>query len=323
MKQRGIALITVMMVVAFVAILAVHMSQRLQRQVAVHSFHQSWQQSLWYALGAEQLGKNLLLQLHRQKQETVNLSQPWAAESEPFPVPGGTISGRLRDLQACFNLNALRQDDKGATQAVRAHFVRLILALEIENVDEYTAEAMAASLIDWLDNDSMLQPDGAEDGEYGSLPVAHLTANHFMASALELRALYHYPPAVVKKLLPYVCILPQSALLQLNVNTISVEQPELLMSLIPGLDRATATDLLQNRPEQGFASLEEFWQQPALTAIGRKGRHQAEGALGVSSRWFAGRVEVNYDNRRLVLNSIYALQDKGVAVVSRRLGEDL
>ena len=53
-KQQGVALIAVMMVVAFVVLIAVSMSGRLQLELQRQINLQQRQQSLWLALGAEQ-----------------------------------------------------------------------------------------------------------------------------------------------------------------------------------------------------------------------------------------------------------------------------
>ena len=37
----------------------------------------------------------------------VSLGQNWAREDGVFPVEDGTLSGRVQDLQSCFNLNSL------------------------------------------------------------------------------------------------------------------------------------------------------------------------------------------------------------------------
>lgn len=105
-SQSGVALIAVMMVVAFVVLIAVSMSGRLQLELQRQINLQQRQQALWLALGAEQFIQRLLKKSAAGK-ETTNLSQEWATQGAVFPVEQATISGTVTDLQACFNLNAL------------------------------------------------------------------------------------------------------------------------------------------------------------------------------------------------------------------------
>lgn len=107
-RQQGVALIAVMMVVALVVVIAVGMSGRLQLQLQRQLNLMERQQSLWLALGAEEFTRQLIKSSAAGK-DTVNLSQPWAAEGATFPVEQGSISGKITDLQGCFNINALAQ----------------------------------------------------------------------------------------------------------------------------------------------------------------------------------------------------------------------
>ncbi len=113
-RQSGVALIAVMMVVALVVVIAVSMSGRLQLQLQRQLNLMERQQALWLALGAEEFSRQLLKTSIAGK-ETVNLSQPWAAEGATFPVEQGSISGKITDLQGCFNLNALQLPAKNGS----------------------------------------------------------------------------------------------------------------------------------------------------------------------------------------------------------------
>jgi len=113
-QQQGVALIAVMMVVALVVVIAVSMSGRLQLQLQRQLNLMERQQALWLALGAEEFSRQLLKTSVAGK-ETVNLSQPWAADGATFPVEQGSISGKITDLQGCFNLNALQLPAKNGS----------------------------------------------------------------------------------------------------------------------------------------------------------------------------------------------------------------
>ncbi len=106
-KQQGIALITVMLIVALCAIIASQMTTRLQTQMQRSTNISFNQQAYWYAMGAEELAKRLLMKAFKDEPEITHLEQIWAQEERSFPVDFGEISGEITDLQACLNLNAL------------------------------------------------------------------------------------------------------------------------------------------------------------------------------------------------------------------------
>lgn len=112
-KQRGMALITVLFVVALGVIVAVEMAVRLQLQVSRTTNILGDRQAYWYAISAEELAKQQLQRINSEennRSEAIHSGQDWAQKGLEFPVEGGSIGGELNDLQACFNLNALAAD---------------------------------------------------------------------------------------------------------------------------------------------------------------------------------------------------------------------
>jgi general secretion pathway protein K len=64
-KQKGVALIIVLMIVALVTVLATEMAGRLQLQVKRASNIKDNNQAYWYAMGAEQFARKSLSDLIR------------------------------------------------------------------------------------------------------------------------------------------------------------------------------------------------------------------------------------------------------------------
>ena len=111
-KQCGVALITVMLIVALAAIIAAQMTTRLQTQMQRSTNISFNQQAYWYALGAEAFTKRVLIKAFKDEPDVTHLEQIWAAEESNYPVDFGEISGGLSDLQSCLNLNALHPKAK-------------------------------------------------------------------------------------------------------------------------------------------------------------------------------------------------------------------
>jgi general secretion pathway protein K len=92
-------------------------------------------------------------------------------------VDGGTITGRLEDLQGRFNLNNLLNADGTENELARRQFERLLSAVDID-------PALAGAVVDWLDPDTEMRfPTGGEDVALWRRP-AYRTANGLITSVL-------------------------------------------------------------------------------------------------------------------------------------------
>ena len=157
MRQRGVALITAVVLVAIATVLAARVGTDaaldLRRTMGVTALNQAWQ----VALGAEAWAAQILRD-DLKDSELDDLSERWAQPVPPLPVDGGSIEGGLEDMQGRFNLNSVLTAEGNVDEAGLERFRRL---LRLACVDERWAGAMA----DWLDSDTVdTFPDGAEDG---------------------------------------------------------------------------------------------------------------------------------------------------------------
>jgi general secretion pathway protein K len=321
-RQAGVALVVVMMVVAFVVIIAVAMSGRLQLQLQRQLNLQQQQQAYWYGRAAEQASIRLLKSTVADK-ETVNLSQDWAKLGATFPVDNGSITGKLIDLQSCFNLNNLQrpgdQQQVGSGQTISQKAFQRLLELKATDLS-MPAEYLTARISDWLDADSVLQTaGGAEQDDYAALQMPFYTANSLMGAASELRVILDITPADYELLRPWVCVIPKMNSSKLNINTVSVDNAALIAAFIPELDEGAAADLLSGRPEEGFATLDEVWASPQLASISVT--DEVKAMMSVNSNYFVLETTVTYMDTIFNLASVLVIDDKkNVKVIARRFG---
>ena len=125
--QRGVALIVILLLLAVMVSIAASMADRLFSQFKRAGSQINYQQAYWYSLGVEALAKYGIEQSYKDNDDSINLSQPWAQELDSMPLDYGTVSGKLHDAQACFNINALSDVEQTAGSApvsythLRAH----------------------------------------------------------------------------------------------------------------------------------------------------------------------------------------------------------
>jgi len=319
--QRGVALITVLLVVAIVTVVCAGMIARQQLSIRGTANQVQARQAWHYALGGEALAQSILRRDLRAAgtgaesgsgtvQPAVDhLLEPWALPQPAYDLDEGQGQGqvqiRIEDLAGRFNLNSLVQDQQQNAAAL-AQFRRLLLRLQI-------AEPYAERLLDWLDSDQ--QPSGelgAEDNAYLLLDPPYRTAGSRMEDLSELRLLLDMRDEDFQRLAPYVTALPADT--PLNVNTASAM---VLSSLADSLSLSAAEALVQVRQAGGFRDVASFTAQPALGGV------QLEGIrLAVTSQFFQATSEVRLADRRMALVSRLRREENGdVRVLQRNLGQ--
>jgi len=254
LRQRGVAIVLALGVVALAAIAA----------AAILASQSLW--SRHAELGAEHMQAQALVQAgidwgrallsdDRRLSSVDHLGEPWALRLPPVPVDNGELAGQLDEQQGLFNLNNLVRNGKVSPAHV-AQFQRLLEILALP-------DALAASLADWLDADGEPQPqDGAESGYYQGLQPPYLAANRPLGDVAELALVRGFDEAVRTRLRPFVTALPRFT--PVNVNT---APPEVLAAVVSNLDLDQARALTAQRGRAYFRNPSEFLAQLPSGAV--------------------------------------------------------
>jgi general secretion pathway protein K len=238
-SQRGVALIT-----AIGTMIAVNLLWRGTLDLRRTDAALAADQGLMYLQGAEAWAGDILRQDLVDSPDSDHLGEQWAIELPPLPVDGGTIAGRLEDLQGRFNLNNLIGNDGREDEYARRQFERLLVMVEAD-------PGLAGAVIDWLDPDTELRfPTGGEDVVYIDHDPPYRTANSMITSSSELMAVAGFDRETYRKLAPYVTVLPAGT--KLNVNTVS---DVVLASLSDNIDLGTAASMIEERGDAEFIDI--------------------------------------------------------------------
>jgi len=326
-KEQGVALITVLLIVALAAVLVTQMTGRLQLQMQRTNNITLNQQAYWYAMGAEAFAKRILITSFKDDDTVTHLEQMWAQGETSFPVDFGQITGEIFDMQACFNLNALRVDRSNIPAGsgkpeVQVAFQELILSLNIEGISDFEAEYMTDALVDWLDNDSAIESaGGAEDNDYAAKEFPYLAANHYLASITELRLIEHFTIPVINELKKFVCVLPNNDLHEINLNTISSEQVKLI-EIFLGIPPADAEQALADRPSDGFKTDKEFFDHPDIVK-NKKITEAQQKQFVVDSQFFRLKSIASFNDSYFALSTLMKVEsNNNISVVSRTIGRE-
>jgi general secretion pathway protein K len=235
-RQRGVALIIALILVALATILATKLTfdgwLERRRTMGVLAAEQAFE----FGLGAEALAADVLTQdLQNSKQDT--LAEAWAQPTQPMPLtpendaegePIGSLQGSLEDMQGRFNLNNLGHTINNAPDPQPLEqFQRLLVSVGLE-------PKWAGIARDWIDADDLPgNPDGAEDSVYTSQTPPYRTGNYPMLSPTELMNLPGFGADRYRKIAPYVTALP-TAISPINVCTASAPVIESLAASLSG-----------------------------------------------------------------------------------------
>ncbi|MGK7294673.1 MAG: type II secretion system minor pseudopilin GspK [Candidatus Wenzhouxiangella sp. M2_3B_020] len=255
-SQRGAALLIALLAVALAAVMATALVERGQRDVArtaaVFNGERAWQ----YAEGMEALARDWIGRRNEAGIPGNLLDGQW---SEPFPVPGGSVRGRVLDFGGRFNLNALAHPDPAAASRARQTLSALLSSLGMPP----ESSERAASLY-------RPGPDGV------TVPLAH---------ASELARLPGFDRETLARLEPYLVVLPDPGS-RININR---AEPEVLAAAIDGLSLEAARALAARGP---FETLDGALAQPELSAVRTA---SVRDRLAVDSAWFLVHAQVVLD----------------------------
>ncbi|AZN34001.1 MULTISPECIES: type II secretion system minor pseudopilin GspK [Pseudoalteromonas] len=321
-ESRGAALVIVLFIVALAAILAVEMSANLMVQVQKSTNLQGHQQAKWYAYGGEELAIKALKLSKDDDPDKTSLDQVWATQGDTqYPVDNGTLSGKITDLQACLNLNALGEapDPNSTSKTNPAHKALFALLENIEDLPaEESEEAMADSVFDWLDENSITYRSGAEEDEYLSRDYPYMSANSLFASPSELRLVKGFNPLVMEKVLPFVCVIPGSPLLSINVNTLLPEQALILSAMIDELSLSGAEAVIAARPETGFDSVDEFFSE--VQQQGGTNLDSVKELFSINSEYFKLQTQATFVDLRFSMTTLLHAKNGEVTILARKFG---
>lgn len=302
-RQRGVALIVALLVVALATVLIASLIDRGELALARTRNERLEAQAQAYAQGLEAYAARVLMQDWAANGGVHDSNQSmWAVPLPPTKVPQGLITATMHDRNGCFNLNNLVSADGKPNAPWPEKFGRLLAALRLD-------PRLADAVVDWMN----AQP-GSDDPYYLSQPLPYRAAKRGFAHVSELRLVKGFNGDVYAALEPHVCALPRGT--KINVNTATVP---VLMTL----DGVATAELAQRIWQQGHAAYAELAEVDAIApGSGRETRY-----YGVRSSYFLARGDITLDGLPFTFYSLIERRlaggaDGGIRVIARSRGSD-
>jgi general secretion pathway protein K len=286
-RSRGVALITVLLVFALVAIIAAEMLRRHQLSVRSVGNLLETRQAYYYALGGEAYARQLLAKDVLEHPNVDTLSEAWAQtkDQQPLEIEDGTMQIEIHDLQGRFNLNDVAYQD-GVSQ-----FKNLLKALQL-NLN-YANEWQR-----WITTASH------SENTQNSAPASHSGPGRPEADISALRLLDSMQPEDYAKLAPHVTALPNDDTaepVKININTAD----DIVLQAITS--PTLTAQIVARQKTGGVANVDDVGLDPNIATT--------------NSSFFEVVVTVNYANRwqrvRTVLKRTLDSGKPEITVLSR------
>ena len=347
-NNRGVALITVLIIFSVLSILAVQILNSQQMHVQRTANIINGARAYQYMYGAEVFATDQLSNYFKEsKAERVHRNQPWSQGAISFEIEQGLgqLEGQIRDMHSCFNINSVLMEPPsvgeegtggnlrsgnnlgndsggvrrtGDTNDSGMPGVDLFAKLIEPHLGEETVspQALATALKDWIDEDQ--EPsgiDGAEDYTYTGLEVPYRTADTLMAHTSELVVVKGFTPKIYDSIKELICVLPTTEG-TINVNTVKPEHAELVWILLEDVELSQVKQALEELPEDGYDQT-SFFEALGSGKISEKGK----GRLVFDSKYLLLSARARVNTGTAVVHSLMLKNDTNFHVIARHIGE--
>ncbi|SPL71450.1 type II secretion system minor pseudopilin GspK [Acinetobacter stercoris] len=310
-QQKGIALLTILIMVALATIIAATIAKRQQNTNENTAYLMRQNQSLLYAKSAEAFFSELLMQDTKTAGQVDHLQETWAHPMPPFSVDGGTISGQLTDESGKFNLNSLVKSDGKPNEVARVYFEKLLVKVGLP------AE-LSQAVIDWQDpDDETVGSMGAESSYYQGLKNPYLAPNTKFRSVEELKQVRGFEAGKYNQIEAFVTASPDMNA-KININTAPAV---VLASIDSSLDVNAVNSLIQDKISrmEYFKNIDDMLNLAPFNGLGEDSKKIAREMFDVKTNFFKAEIEVIMDNRKRQFTSYLYRNNQKVYVYTRSL----
>lgn len=310
-KQKGIALLTILVMVALATILAASIAKRQSNTAEGTAYLMRQNQSLLYAKSAEVFFAEMLKDDAENAGEVDSLQENWAKPMPAFPVDDGYVSGVLEDQSGKFNLNSLLTSEGAVNENAKKWFEKILVKAGLP-------AQLSEAVIDWQDeDDEQTGSMGAESSFYRGLQNSSMPPNANFHSVEELKQIRGFEEGKYWLIEPYVSALPSHDT-KVNINTAPAF---LLASIDDHLDPQAVQQLLDKKQAalEQFTNVSELWEAEPFSFVSAESKAIVAEQLGVKSNYFKAKIEIELSGRKRQFSSELVRKDKEVYVAYRSM----
>ena len=295
-NRQGIAIISVLIVIALISASVGLMFQRFDRDLKQTQYIVKQTQSLNHLYSLEAWAKSILLS---DDLSIDNLDEIWATSITPIQVPGGSVYGKLIDLQSRLNLNNIIDLESNIySPQYRSFFYDCINLINTQLQQQLMADTIFSHAV-------------------GQSPKPKL-----FDQLAEIRKIKSISIEDYIKIKPFLTTLP--SLTPININTAS---KEVLSCIHPQLSGSLVNKVIQKRKNKAFGIIDEFWTfahtlLPNLTIDEIKENFPAKFVNTVSD-YFLLETSIVLEKNKLIGHTIFYRKDGKITIMNRSYHQTL
>jgi len=256
MRQRGVAFIVVLWLLALIAVL-------------LGSF-------ALMARGESLQARHLFDTTQGRYAAEAGINRAVAAMAEPDPLLRWVPDGRAYRFEYAGAEIEIEVIDESGKLDINAAELPLLEAFLVGNgLEETEAQALAAAIVDWRDPDDLVLPNGAEESQYSAAGLDYGPTNALFETLSELQQVLGMSHDLYRRLAPSLTI--HSGMAMPN----PAFAPEAVLRAMPGVDPMLAQMLIEQRQAFDAAAGGE---PPALPDGGALVAQGGSGTYTVRSR---------------------------------------
>ena len=287
-NRQGIAVISVLIVIALISASVSLMFQRFDRDLKQTQFIVTQTQALNHLYSIETWAKNIL---SSDDPSVDHLNEVWATSITPIQIPGGLVFGKLTDLQSKLNLNNLIDlETNQYSPQYRSFFYDCINLLNTQLQQQAMGDTIFSHLINQYP-----KPKSFEQ-------------------VSEMKQIQSIVVEDYIKIKPLLSALP--SLTAINVNTAS---KKVLSCLHPQLTVSMVNEVIQRRNKQEFTTIDDFWALshsllPHMTLDEIKENLPAQFVNTVSD-YFLLETDISFEENKLLGRTVLHRKDGKITIV--------
>jgi general secretion pathway protein K len=279
--ERGVALLLALLVLTLLVALILEFDAEARREYReAAGFRDNFKAGMLMRAAVQATRAVLQQDFFRDKQTGELYDGPtdlWAMPIKDYAIGDGFLSAQIEDERGKLNLNELAAASGDVLQQ-KAKILRVKRLFELLQISPDLVDA----LVDWVDQDDIPQPAGAESLYYQSQKPPYRTANIPLPSLGDLRLVKGFTPEIVDRLSRYVTAYPSEGGALVNLNT---ADPLVIQALDPAITQTMAMEIVQGRPYKTKVELDRVG---SFQEIGARIRADYD----VKSEYFSARLAI-------------------------------
>ncbi len=279
--DRGIALLLALLVLTLLTALILEFDAEARREYREAAAFRDGYKADMLTRAAVKAARAVLMQDLLRERATGEkfdaLTDIWAMPIKNYLIGDGTLTAQIEDERGKLNLNDLVATSGGDIEQKKkiARVRRLFELLQLN-------PTLVDALVDWLDQDDLPQPGGAESLYYQSQKPPYRAANGPLPALGELRLVKGFTPEIIERITRYVTVYPMEGGVLVNLNT---ADPIVIQTLDPRITQSMAMEIVQGRPYKTKVDLDRIG---SFQEIGQTMRNDYD----VKSDYFSARLSI-------------------------------